>query len=151
MYEIQYVRKSETSFNIRLDNHRKDIKKPSTIEACKHFNNNEHTFSKHGKFIITEQLRNINTIPTEILKLRLRGRENFWIKKLKTLTPYVLKPRTELIPCYAVPVFFTLLSSFRIWTKILRYINQLTSNNLISGSKSHLQLCPLKATSAKTS
>ena len=51
---------------------------------------NEHTFSKRGKFIIIEQPQNINTIPTETLKLRLRERENFWIKKLKTLTPYCL-------------------------------------------------------------
>ena len=34
---------------IRLSNHRKDI---NAIEVCKHFNNNAHTFSKHGKFII---------------------------------------------------------------------------------------------------
>ena len=90
MCKIQYVGKSETSFNIRLNNHRKDIKKPNATEACKHFNNNEHTFSKHGKFIIIEQLRNINTTSTKTLKLRLKERENFWIKKLKTLTPYGL-------------------------------------------------------------
>ena len=78
----KYVGKSETSFNIRLNNHRNDIKKPNTIEACKHGK-----FSKHGKFIVIEQLRNINTTPTEELKLRLKKRENFWIKKLKTLTP----------------------------------------------------------------
>ena len=65
-------------------------KKPNAIEACKHFNNNEHTFSKHGKFIIIEQLRNINTTPTETLKLRLKERKKIWIKKLKTLTPYGL-------------------------------------------------------------
>ena len=88
--KIQYVGKSETSFNIRLNNHRKDLKKPNAIKACKHFNNNEHTLSKHDKFIIIDQLRNINTTPTETLKLRLRERENFWIKKLKTLTPYGL-------------------------------------------------------------
>ena len=88
--KTQNVGKSETSFNIRLNNHRKYFKKPNGIEACKHFNNNEHTFSKHGKFIIIEQLRNINTTPTETLKLRLKERENFWIKKLKTLTPYGL-------------------------------------------------------------
>ena len=81
--KIQYVGMSETSFNIRLNNHRKDIKKPNAIEACKHFNNNDHT----RKFIIIEQLRNINTTPTETLKLRLRERETFSIKKLKTLTP----------------------------------------------------------------
>ena len=84
----QYAGKFKTSFNFRLNNHRKDIKKPNAIEACKHFNNHGHKFNKHGKFIITEQLRNINTTPTETLKLRLRERENIWIKKLKTLTPY---------------------------------------------------------------
>ena len=92
MCKIQYVGKSETSFNIRLSNHRKD-KKPNAIEACKHFNNNEHTFSKHGKFMIIEQLRNINTIPFETLKLRFKERENYWIKKLKTLTPYDLNKK----------------------------------------------------------
>ena len=39
--------------------------------------------------------RNIYTIypaaPTEILTLGLRGRENVWIKELKSLTPYGLK------------------------------------------------------------
>ena len=70
MRKIQYVRKSEISFNIRLNNHRKDIKKPHAIEACKHFSNNEHTFRKRGKFIIIEQLRDINTTPTETLKLK---------------------------------------------------------------------------------
>ena len=56
----------------------------------KHFNNNEQIFSKYGRFIIIEQLQNINTNPTETLKLRLREIENFWIKKLKTLTSYGL-------------------------------------------------------------
>ena len=88
--KIQHAGKSETSFNIRLNNRRKDIKKPNAIEACKHFNSNKHTFSAHGKFILIEQLRNINTTPTEILKLKLKERENFWVKKLKTLTPYGL-------------------------------------------------------------
>ena len=62
MWKIQYVAKSQTSFNISLNNHWKDIK------TCKHFNDNEHTFSKHSEFIIIEQLRNMNATPTEILK-----------------------------------------------------------------------------------
>ena len=41
--------------------------------------------------MIIEKLRIINTTPTETLKLRLGERENFWIKKVKTLTPYGLK------------------------------------------------------------
>ena len=85
MRKIRYVGKSETSFNTRLNNCRKDIKKPNAIEAYKDFNNNEHTFSKHGKCTIIELLRNISTASTKTLKVRLRERENVWIKKLKTL------------------------------------------------------------------
>ena len=77
MCKIQYIGTSETSFNIRLHNHRKDIKQPNAIESCNHFNNNQHTFSKHGKFIIIEQLRNISTTPTEKLQLKSRERQNF--------------------------------------------------------------------------
>ena len=82
---------SESSFNIRPNNHKKYIKKSNVIEAYNHFNNKEHTLkSKHGKLIIIEQLRNINTNHTETLKSRLKESENFWTKKLKTLTPYGL-------------------------------------------------------------
>ena len=49
----------------------------------KHFNNNEQIFSKYGRFIIIEQLQNINTNPTETLKLRLREIENFGSRNLK--------------------------------------------------------------------
>ena len=62
-----------------------------------------------------------------------------------------LKPRTELIPCYALPAMFTLLSSFCRWTKNLTYISQLTSNNVISCFKLHSGLCPSKRATAKTS
>ena len=62
-----------------------------------------------------------------------------------------LKPRTELIPCYAVSTVFTLLSFFCIWTKNLMYISQLKSNNIISCCKSHSELCPLKIATAETS
>ena len=88
--KIQYVGKSETPFHIRLNNHRKDIKNPNAIEACQHFNNWNHTFHKHGKFILIEQLNNIKNTSTEVLKQRLKDRENYWIKRLKTLTPFGL-------------------------------------------------------------
>ena len=55
-----------------------------------------------------------------------------------------------MIPCYAVPAMFTLLSSFCIWTKNLTYISQLTSNNIISCCKSDSELCPLKTPTAET-
>ena len=65
MCKIQYFGKSETSFNMRLNIHKKDIKKTNAIEVCKYFNNNDHNFSKHRKFIIMEQLQN-NTTPTYV-------------------------------------------------------------------------------------
>ena len=85
--KIQYVEKLETPFHIRLNNHIKDIKNPNANEACQHFNNWNHTFHKHGKFILIEQLNNIKNISTEVLKQRLKDRENYWVKRLKTLTP----------------------------------------------------------------
>ena len=50
--KIQYVRKSETPFKIRLNKDRKNIKNTHSIEACKYFNNWNHVFHKHGKFIL---------------------------------------------------------------------------------------------------
>ena len=69
---IQYVGKSETPFNIRLNNHRKDVKNPHAISACKHFSRDDQDFKNHGKIIIKEQLRNIHTTSTETLKERLK-------------------------------------------------------------------------------
>ena len=34
---MQYVGKAETAFNLRLNNNKKDTKKPNSILACKHF------------------------------------------------------------------------------------------------------------------
>ena len=84
------VGKSETSFHLRLNNHRKDIKNPNAIEACEHFNNLNHAFHKHEKFILIEQLNNIKNTSTEVLKQRLKDWENYWIKILKALTPFGL-------------------------------------------------------------
>ena len=60
---IQYVGKSETPFNIRLSNHRKDVKNhPNAIPAFKNFKKHDHDFNINGKIIIIEQLRNICTV-----------------------------------------------------------------------------------------
>ena len=74
--KIHYVGKAETPFHIRLNNHSKDIKSPSTIKACKHFDNWTHVFYKHGKFLLLEQLNNIKNPSTEVLMQRLKDREN---------------------------------------------------------------------------
>ena len=56
--KIQYDAKSDTTFNIRLNNPRKVTKKP--ILACKHFQQQGHNFNKHAKFIITDKLVNLS-------------------------------------------------------------------------------------------
>ena len=87
---IQYIGKSETPFNIRLNNHRKDVKYPNATPAFKYLNRHDHDFNNHGKINIIEHLRNICTTSTETLKERLKQRENFWIMKLETLASHGL-------------------------------------------------------------
>ena len=58
--KMQYVGKAETAFNLRLNNHRKDTKKPNPILAWKHFQKQEHIFTKHAKFIIIDELVNLH-------------------------------------------------------------------------------------------
>ena len=67
--------------------HRKDVKDAKDIPVDKHFNQTGHNFNLYAKFIITEQLQDIEKTSNEMLKGRLKTRETFWIKKLKTLTP----------------------------------------------------------------
>ena len=107
----------------------------NVIKTCKYFSNNEHTFSKYGKFITIKRLQNT---PTETLQLRIRERENFWIKKLKTWTPYAKNWTDTMLYSTCDVVHFTF---FCVWTKNLTYISQLMSNNIISCCKSYLQLC----------
>ena len=87
--KMQYVEKAETAFNLRLNNHRKDIKKPNSIVACKHFQEQGHNFNKHAKSIIINKLVNLHD-SKEALRKMLVIRENFWIQKLKTLVPFGL-------------------------------------------------------------
>ena len=78
--KIQYVGKTETPFNIRLNNHRrKDVKgnNPKAIPASIHFKQAVHNFNKHAKFTLIEQIN--NTINTDIdkIKIKLNRREEF--------------------------------------------------------------------------
>ena len=66
--EVQYVGKSETAFNIRLNNHRKDVNNPKSIPVDLHFRKLEHSFNLHAKFTLIKQLSNIYTTDKEILK-----------------------------------------------------------------------------------
>ena len=67
---LQYVRKNETLFNIRLNNHRINVKDPKAILADKHFQKNGHRFNEHARFTITDRLTNTN-LDKEISRDRL--------------------------------------------------------------------------------
>ena len=65
--KIKYVGKAETEFNIRLNNHRKDVWKPDAIPASRHFSGKSHNFNTHAKFILIEQIR-FNDIDKEKIR-----------------------------------------------------------------------------------
>ena len=69
------------NLNIGLKITRK-TKIPNAIEACKHFNNNRHKFSKHGKFIIIEHSRIIRLKERKILDKEM----NFWINLIDIMS-----------------------------------------------------------------
>ena len=54
----QNVGKAGISFNIRLNNHSKDVNKVDAIMACKHFQQESRNFNKCAKFTVIDQLTN---------------------------------------------------------------------------------------------
>ena len=79
-YKEQYLEQAETTFNIQLNNQKKDVKNPNckTILVCKHFQDKNHNLNKHAKLIIIDKLTNTKK-PKEILRQCLIQRESFWI------------------------------------------------------------------------
>ena len=57
--KIQFLGKTETEFNIRLNNHRKDLWKPDAILASCNFSDKDHNFSTYAIFILIKQIRHI--------------------------------------------------------------------------------------------
>ena len=86
---IHYIGKSKTEFNIRLNNHRKDVNRQNAPQADQHFKLPNHIFNQHARFTLIEQLDNMR-IDKDLATLRLKKREDFWIETLKTLHPYGL-------------------------------------------------------------
>ena len=57
---IQYIEKSKTGFNIRLNNHCKDLNIQNAPEADEHFKLPNHNFNQYARFTLIEQLNNVN-------------------------------------------------------------------------------------------
>ena len=86
---IQYIGKSETEFNIRLNNHCKDVNRQNAPQTDQHFKLPNHNFNQHARFTLNEQLDNMR-IDKDLATLWLKKREDFWIETIKTLDPYGL-------------------------------------------------------------
>ena len=74
--------------NIRLNNHRSDVRK-AMKPAMKQFSQSDNHFNSHAKFTLIEQIKDLNKSIEEIRRIF----EDFWISKLKTLQPHGLNDR----------------------------------------------------------
>lgn len=77
----QLLGKAETSFDIRPNNHQKDVEKVDAIMVCKHIQQESHSFSRHAKFTIIDQLTNHSKSKGNVTQ-QLIKRENLWVLKL---------------------------------------------------------------------
>jgi hypothetical protein len=82
----QYVGKSEPPSNLRMNTHRHDVNSPSGGAFDKHFAKPGHSFNKNARFILIEQVNSKTASKMEIRAL-LESREDFWMERLKTVTP----------------------------------------------------------------
>ena len=64
--KIQYVRKSKTLFNLRLNSHRKDVYNPKAIPACNHFKIHGHNLMKHAPKGLNQELNNVRSIMSDV-------------------------------------------------------------------------------------
>ena len=84
--KLQYVDKTETELNLRMNNDRKDVLKLNAIPADQDFAQRDHDFNTEAKFTIIEQPQNTKLSKESITEI-LKKWENFWIKELETLRP----------------------------------------------------------------
>ena len=75
--------------NIRINKHRSDVTSADGLPACQHFNLPNHVFERDSEFILIVKLRD-KQCTKEVRRSRLKQRENFWIRELRTLKPWGL-------------------------------------------------------------
>ena len=73
--------------NIRVNKHRDGVFREDAILACRHYNQASHSFNEDAIFTIIEMLNDQSKDLTSMRKI-LEDREDFWIKKLITWTPF---------------------------------------------------------------
>ena len=93
---LLYIGKSETEFNLRLNNHRNHIRKGvNSCELTEHFLHNvrSHNFENDVTITVIEQIRK-DHLTFDRKKELLRNREMFWQRMLNSMQPNGLIKRT---------------------------------------------------------
>ena len=116
---IQYVGKSETPFNIRLNNHRKDVKNRNAIPACRRFNRHVHDFNNHGNYhyhrTTKKHSHGINwEIKRKTKTVRKLLDNETWDFSGATWS----ESRPKLNPLHADFPFFSVIFRFSIWSNV---------------------------------
>ena len=79
----QNAGKSETTFNLKLNNHRKGVNNQNSLQADQQFRLPGHNFNKHAKFTSIEQVNNTN-IDKKLLN-RPAKREDFGFNQMDSM------------------------------------------------------------------
>ena len=82
----QYIGKAEGPLNIRINQHRYDVRRPTGPPCDKHFLKSGHNFNRHAKFTVIEKIENIPSSKIELTKL-LEHKEDIWMLRLETIAP----------------------------------------------------------------
>ena len=91
--QLQDTGKSETSFNMTLNNHRKDSKNENAILTCKYFQNLNHMLQQNAKFTLTEQIKK-NVCNYKIVMATPEKTGKLLDSKTESTLPRWFEPRT---------------------------------------------------------
>ena len=93
----QYVGKSEPPVNLRINTHRYEVNNPKALAFRQTFSFTwsqlqckcplHHNFNANARFTLIEQVRTTTNSSKQKIWQLLENREDFWIAKLKTITP----------------------------------------------------------------
>ena len=83
----QYVDKSEPPVTLRINTHRYEVNNPKALAFDKLFLLPGHNFNANARFTLIEQVCNMNNSTKQTIRQLVENREDFWIEKLKTVTP----------------------------------------------------------------
>ena len=72
---------------MKFNTHRYDVNQPTGLSFDKHFSAPGHNFDHDARFILLEQVKNYRTLPKEEIRFIMEHREDYWVRKLRTLSP----------------------------------------------------------------